>query len=196
MSGLSSFAIEFFSAAILLSLPLLIYRSVYRLLHSVIDEEIYQVPILFILSRLVGFIWAVLALAGGLGERAFRLSEIFTPESIWNIPARTFLFREGNLFSNNLIEIGRWVVSGDSVLISIAGIVFVLAALLATILCLTMFRSDALRVTALAACITTTTMTAWQSVYLTTVTLWLIHRVNFWSLLLVALYIQYRRTPR
>jgi len=194
MSSLSSTAIEFSSAVELLALPVIVYRGVTKLLHGFVYEEVYHVPVIFLLSRLVGFTWAVLWMGGYLGERAFRLSEIFTPESIWNIPARTFLTREGNLFSYDVDVIWRWILSGDSMPATIAAGLAVLTIVGTAMLCFGMFDARRIRVAALLLSGITTVMIAGQTVYLITLALWLTHRVNFWSLILIALFIQYRRT--
>jgi len=191
--GLGSAVVEFASAAGLLVLPILIYRGVTKLLHAVVDEEVYQVPVIFILSRLAGFVWALLWLAGGLGERAFRLSELFTPESVWNIPAHVFLEREGNLFAYDFGAIGRWIASGESRMAGAAAVAALLALAAAQFLSLKMFKRPRRRLSAQSVIIVTTVVTAWQAVYLITLPLWLIQRANFWSLALMAFYLQYRR---
>lgn len=194
MTTFGSTVLEVASAAGLLALPILVYRAVTNLVHHAASPEVYQVPIITILSRLAGILWAGLALTGGLGERAFRLSEIFIPQSMWEIPVTEFLISRGNLWSYPMGDILAWATTGDQpwALASVAVMGF--AAVGAVVLCSRMFSRPHHRFQALLICSMTMVLFAWQSVYLVTLALWLIHRANFWSLAIIALYIQYRRS--
>lgn len=186
--------LEVASAAGLLALPIVVYRAVSNLLHHGAASEIYQVPIIAILSRTAGFLWAGLVLAGGLGERAFRLSEIFIPQSMWEIPVTEFLVREGNLWSYPMVEVMTWALSGGEPLAAVAAVVMVASAVGAAVLSIRMFSRPQYRVQALFISVMTVLLFAWQTVYLVALALWLVHRANFWSLAIIALYIQYRRS--
>lgn len=186
--------LELAKATALLALPIVVYRGVSSLLHHLVDDEIHQVPIVTSLSRLAGFLAAGLVLAGGLGEQAFRLSEIFTPDSAWDIPTGEFLLKQGNLWSYDLPAITHWALSGDQPAALLAATLAVLSAGGALLLAPQMFARRRHRLQALAVAGVTMVLTAWQLVYLITLALWLIHRANFWSLALIALYIQYRRS--
>lgn len=194
MTSFGSTLLEVASATVLLSLPILVYRGVSNLLHHAAAPEVHQVPIIAILSRLSGFLWAGLALAGGLGEQAFRLSEIFLPDSVWAIPAGTFLLRQGNLWSYDMVDIVRWSLTGDDPTPAVVALAMIASAAGAAMLSLRLFRRPQHRVQALALSMVTVVMFAWQSVYLVALAMWLIHRANFWSLAIIALYIQYRRS--
>lgn len=182
------------STTALLALPILVYRGVSNLLRHAVAPEVHQVPIIAILSRLAGVLWAGLALAGGLDERAFRLSEIFTPESIWETPTGFFLANQGNLWSYDMAEIGHWALTGGEPAAAAAVVVMMLAGVGAVVLSLRMFSRHQHRIQALSIALLTIVLFAWQVVYLVTLTMWLFHRANFWSLAIIALYIQYRRS--
>jgi len=193
MSELGSTAAGIASVVLLLSLPILIYRAAHNILHVLVPEEIFQVPIIFLLSRLIGFAWAALWMMGDLGERAFRLSEIFTQDSIWAIPVHAFLTQQGNLFSYDVGGILDWILGEETGLALTVAIAVIVAELAVAALCVTLFGHGRYRMSAILAATATTMITAWQTVYLTTLALWLVHRINFWSLLLIAIYIQYRK---
>lgn len=194
MTTFGEAVLEVASGAALLALPVVVYRAVSNLLHHAASPEVHQVPIIAILSRLAGLLWAGLALTGGLGERAFRLSEIFIPESMWEIPVSKFLYREGNLWSYPMMDIIAWALGGDEPVALAALVVLVLSALCAVLFSLRLFTKPNHRVQALLISVATMVLFAWQAVYLLALALWLVHRANFWSLAIIAMYIQFRRS--
>ncbi|MBX9634604.1 MAG: hypothetical protein K2X44_06450 [Magnetospirillum sp.] len=194
MNSLGGAALNVVSTAALIALPVIIYRLVSDLLHKLADEEIHQVPVITTLSRIIGFVSGGLALAGGLDERAFRLTEVFVPDSVWNIPIAGLVLDRGNIFAYDTIGIVLWLASGKSLTASILGGGATLLGLLSCGMCIFFFKRRVQRVAALVLCAATMLLTAWQTVYLTALALWLINAANFWSLALIGLYFQYRRS--
>lgn len=190
---MSSVLLHLLSAVLLLALPILVYRAVTSLMHHVASDEFYQIPILTTLPRLVGFTGGVLGLLGYLDDRAFRLTEIFVPDSVWNISIADFVLHQGNLFSYDTAAIIDWILSGESPWASGVAAVAAATVALSVILCLRMLPNPRQRALALVVCGATILLTAWQTVYLTTLALWLTHRFNFWSLALIGLFLQYLR---
>lgn len=186
---------EFFLAVIqvivVMIIPLTLNRTVRILLQKSTHKEFFQIPILTTLARLQGILAGSTLILLDFDKQYFDIEQMFMPNGPWNLTISQFLLERANVFSYDprsmLVLLTE--IHSDNWLIGILAAI-ILPFTLLTLSFVFWERNKALQ--ALPAIIGTALWTGWLTVYLVSATFWALHLLNFWSLILLALYIQYR----
>ncbi|CAK0776563.1 conserved membrane hypothetical protein [Gammaproteobacteria bacterium] len=181
-------------AALVVSIPVLVANGGEAVMHVIANHEFHAIPILTTLARLQGLLAGGLLLHASFDESYYDLQALFVPASRWNLTMNQFLLERANLFAYdpepllNLLREQPW--SGRGLLVAL--VVVVIPTLL-VMMCLRFWKLwDALR--GMVACAGTALWSAWITVYLVCLVFWGLYLLNYWSLALLAVYIQYQRS--
>jgi hypothetical protein len=181
-----------FQAAVVIAIPFIVSHIGEMLLHKVVHQEYFQVPILTTLARLQGVLAGLLLMRLDLDSSFFDLERLFLADGPWNLTLSQFLMERSNVFVYDSIPVMRLlgdVPSGQGLL---AVLIVVVLPLLMVVLSLRFWElRDALR--ALFASAGIALWTGWFTVYLICAVFWSLYLLNFWALGLAVLYIQYRK---
>jgi len=179
-------------AAIVIAIPFAAGHIGDLLLHKVVHEEFFQVPILTTLARLQGVLVGLLLIRLGLSGSYFDLEQMFLPDGPWNLTLSQFLLERANIFVYDSLPLMRLLGEVPSNEGLLAVLIIVVLPLLVVLLSLRFWElREALQ--ALLASAGIALWAGWFTVYLICVAFWSFHLLNFWSLVLLVLYIQYRR---
>ena len=181
-------------AALVVSIPTLVANGGEWLTHVIANHEFHALPILTTLARLQGLLAGGLLLHATFDETYYDLQALFVPASRWNLTMSQFLLERANLFAYDpqpLLDVLReQPTSARGMLVAL---VVVVIPLLLVMICLRVWKVwDALR--GIVACLGTALWSAWITVYLVCLFFWGLYLLNYWSLALLALYIQYQRS--
>jgi hypothetical protein len=185
--------LDFLKIAAIIGLPFLAANLGNALLHAIAAKDFGAVPILTTLSRLAGGLIAGLLLYANLDRSYFDLEMLFIPESRWNIGFVQFITERANVFAYDLGPLfGLFATSAHWIELYALGLVFLLLTLGATLLCFRYWSGrEAIR--AAIACGGTVIWAAWITIYLVCLVFWALFHLNYWALLLMVLFVQYRR---
>lgn len=186
---------EFFLAVvqvvIVMVLPLVLNRTMRLLLQRSTHAEFFQVPILITLARLQGILAGFTLVLLDFDRQYFDVEQMFMPDGPWNLTLAQFLLERANVFSYDprpmlflLTEI-----HSDNWLMGVFAAV-VLPFILLILSFVFWGRNRAFHV--LLTIVGIALWTGWLTVYLVSALFWALHLLSFWSLVLLALYIQYR----
>lgn len=182
-----------FQTAVVIAIPFIATHIGEMLLHKVVQDEFFQVPILTILARLQGILAGLLLMRLDLHSSYFDLERLFLVEGPWNLTLSQFLLERANVFAYDSLPVMRLLGEVPSTRGLLAVLVVVILPLLMVILNLRFWDlREALR--SLLASAGIALWTGWLTVYLVCTVFWSLYLLNFWSLGLVALYIQYRKS--
>jgi hypothetical protein len=193
-SGMLDLLSVIIQATIVISIPTFVANGGEWLMHLIAHHEFHAIPILTTLSRLQGLLAGGLLLHATFDESYYDLQALFVPASRWNLSMNQFLLERANLFAYdpepllNLLRDDPTSVRG----LLVALVVVVIPTLL-VLVCLRVWKFwDALR--GIIACAGTALWSAWITVYMVCLFFWGLYLLNYWSLALLAVYIQYQRS--
>jgi len=182
-------------AMVVITIPFVVSQIGNLLLHKVAHQEFFQVPILTTLARLQGMLLGLLLMRVGLSGNYFDLEHMFLLDGPWNLTLSQFLLERANIFVYDSLPLVRLLGDVPSNEGLLAVLVMVVLPLLIVVLSLGFWElREALH--ALVASAGIALWAGWFTIYLVCVAFWSFHLLNFWSLILLALYIQYRRHGR
>ncbi|KOR30202.1 hypothetical protein TI03_00050 [Achromatium sp. WMS1] len=162
------------------------------LLHKVVYHEFFQVPILKTLAHLQGVLAGLLLMRLELKSSYFDLERMFLADGPWDIALSEFLLERSNVFVYDSFAVIRLLGEVPSSEGLLAVLIVVLLPLLIVILGLSFWQlKEALR--ALFASAGIALWTSWFTVYLVCTVFWTLYLLNFWTLGILVLYIQYRK---
>jgi|GEM_PF-2552717 len=180
-------------AALVVSIPILVANGSETLMHIIAHHEFHAIPILTTLARFQGLLAGGLLLHATFDESYYDLQVLFTPASKWNLTIHQFLLERANLFAYNpdplLSLLSDQPVSVRGILVAlVVGVI----PLLLVFMCFRVWKFwAALR--GIVACAGTALWSAWITVYLVCLVFWGLYVLNYWSLALLAVYIQHQR---
>lgn len=178
---------------IVMIIPFSLNRIVQLLLHKTCDE-FFQVPILNTLARLQGILAGTTLVLLDFDKQYFDIEQIFMPDGPWNITLFQFLFERANAFSYDprpMMSLLIQIYSSDSNVWLMANLA-VIGLPLALLILNFFFWKWETAIQTLPVIIGIALWSGWLTVYLISATFWALHLLNFWSLVLLALYLQYR----
>jgi hypothetical protein len=181
-------------AIIIISIPTIVANGGEMLMNAIAHHEFHAIPILTTLSRFQGLLAGGLILHATFDESYYDLQALFVPASRWNLSMNQFLWERANLFTYDpqpLFDLLREdPFSPRGLLIAV---VMVIIPTLVVVVCLRVWKLwDALR--GIIACTGTALWSAWITVYLVCLVFWGLYLLNYWSLAVLAIYIQYQRS--
>ena len=181
-------------AVLVVSIPTLVANGGEWVTHVIANHEFHAIPILTTLARLQGLLAGGLLLHATFDETYYDLQALFVPASRWNLTMSQFLLERANLFAYDpeplLAVLRAQPTSGRGLLV---GLVVVVIPILLVTICLRVWKFwDALR--GIVACLGTAMWSAWITIYLVCLFFWGLYLLNYWSLALLAAYIQYQRS--
>lgn len=181
-------------AIIVISIPTLVANGGETLMHLIAHHEFHAIPILTTLARLQGLLAGGLILHASFDESYYDLQALFVKDSRWNLNITQFLSERANLFSYDptpLLDLLREdPISGRGLLIAL---VVVIIPTILVLICLKVWKFwPALR--GIIACAGTALWSAWITIYLVCLVFWGLNLLSYWSLALLAVYIQYQRS--
>jgi hypothetical protein len=182
-----------FQAAIVIAIPFIVSHIGKLLLHKVVNEEFFQVPILKTLAYIQGTLAGLLLMRLELDRSFFDLERMFLVQGPWDISLSELLMERANVFVYDTFLVMRLLgeVPGNEGLFAI--LIVVVLPLLIVILSMRFWElSDAIK--ALLASAGIALWTGWFTVYLVCTVFWTLYLLNFWTLGLIVLYIQYRKS--
>jgi hypothetical protein len=189
---LELFSIAFFQAAVVIAIPFIVSHIGKMLLHKVVYHEFFQVPILKNLAHLQGILAGLLLMRLELDSSYFDLERMFLADGPWNITLSEFLLERSNVFVYDSFSVMRLLGEVPSSEGFLAVFIAVILPLLIVILSLSFWQlHEALR--ALLASAGIALWTGWFTVYLVCTVFWTLYLLNFWTLGILVLYIQYRK---
>jgi len=181
-----------FQAAIVIAIPFIVSHIGEMLLHKLVHQEFFQVPILTTLARLQGVFAGLLLMRLNLDGSYFDMERLFLADGPWNLTLPQFLLERSNVFFYDALPVMRLLGEVPSRQGLLAVLIVVVLPLLVLVLSLRFWDlQDALR--ALIASAGVALWTGWFTVYLICTVFWCLYLLNFWSLGLAVLYIQYRK---
>jgi hypothetical protein len=173
--------------------PLLVSRIVLIMIRKIAHEEFFQVPILSILARLQGIIAGILVIQLDFDRQYFDIEQIFLSDGPWSLDLSQFLLERANLFVYDLSSIINLLVHTSNYEENILAIL-VAVILPFLILILSFFFWEFSKATqAIIASVMLVMLASWLTIYLISAALWLLHILNFWSLVLLVMYLRYRQ---
>jgi hypothetical protein len=185
--------LDFLKIAAIVGLPFLAANLGNAIMHAIAAKDFGAVPILTTLSRLAGVLIAGLLLYANLDRSYFDLEMLFIPESRWNIGFIQFMAERANVFSYDLGPLlGLFAASEHRIELYALALVFALLTL-GTILFCFRYWSGREAIRAAAACGGAVVWAAWLTVYLVCLVFWALYHLNYWALLLMVFFVQYRR---
>jgi hypothetical protein len=185
--------LDLFKIAAIVGLPFLVANLGNGLMHVIAAKDFGKVPILTTLSRLAGTLIAGLLLYTNLDRSYFDLEMLFIPESQWNIGFVLFMTERANIFAYDLAPLLSLFGSSEfQVELYALLLIFALLTLGTVLLCFR-YWSGLESFRAATACGGTVLWAAWITVYLVCLVFWALYRLNYWALLLMVLFVQYRR---
>ena len=182
-----------FQAAIVIAIPFIVSHIGKLLLHKVVNEEFFQVPILKTLAYIQGTLAGLLLMRLELDRSFFDLERMFLVQGPWDISLSELLMERANVFVYDTFLVMRLLgeVPGNEGLFAI--LIVVVLPLLIVILSMRFWElSDAIK--ALLASAGIALWTGWFTVYLVCTVFWTLYLLNVWTLRLIVLYIQYRKS--
>jgi hypothetical protein len=181
-----------FQAAVVIAIPFIVSHIGKMLLHKVVYHEFFQVPILKTLARLQGVLAGLLLMRLQLDSSYFNLERMFLADGPWNITLSEFLLERSNVFVYDSFSVMRLLSEVPSSEGLLAVLIVVVLPLLIVTLGLSFWQlREALR--ALLASAGIALWTGWFTVYLVCTVFWTLYLLNFWTLGILVLYIQYRK---
>jgi hypothetical protein len=182
-----------FQAAIVIAIPFIVSHIGKMLLQKVVYHEFFQVPILKTLAHLQGVLAGLLLMRLELDRSYFDLERMFLKDGPWNINISEFLLGRANVFVYDSFPVMRLLGEVPSSEGLLAVLIVVILPLLILILSMRFWdMSEAIR--ALLASAGIALWTGWFTVYLVCTVFWTLYLLNFWTLGLMVLYIQYRKS--
>jgi hypothetical protein len=178
---------------VIVSLPFVISHAGEALMHRVAHHEFAQVPVLTTMARLQGMLLAGMLLYVNFDGSYYDLQTLFLPESRWNLTFQQFLFEQSNPLTYRFWPLTGLLGGPFAAENIVAWLALVVLPVLLLLLSLR-FWSTRLAVRAMLACAIATFWSAWLTIYLVCLVFWSFYILNFWSLALMALYLQYRRS--
>lgn len=182
-----------FQAAVVIAIPFIVSHIGKLLLHKVVNEEFFQVPILKSLAHLQGVMAGLLLMRLELDRSFFDLERMFLVQGPWDISLSELLLERANVFVYDSFLITRLLGEVPSNEGLLAILIVVLLPLLIVIFSMRFWElTDATK--ALLASAGIALWTGWFTVYLVCTVFWTLYLLNFWTLGLAVLYIQYRKS--
>jgi hypothetical protein len=179
--------------AIVIAVPFVVNHIGGMLLRKVVHQEFFEVPILTTLARLQGVLAGLLLMRMDLDSSYFDLERLFLADGPWNITLSQFLLERANVFGYDSLPLMRLLDEVPNTEGLVATLVVLVLPLLLVILSLRFWElRDALR--AVIASAGVALWMGWFTVYLICVVFWGLYLLNFWTLGLMVLYIQYRKS--
>jgi hypothetical protein len=181
-------------ATIVVSIPTLVANGGEALMHLIANHEFHAIPILTTLARLQGLLVGGLLLHASFDESYYDLQALFLSTSRWNLTMNQFLLERANLFSYDPAPLLNFLREDPmSIRGLLVALVVVVIPTLLVLICLRVWKFwDALR--GIVACAGTALWSAWITVYLVCLLFWGLYLLNYWSLAILAIYIQYQRS--
>jgi hypothetical protein len=189
LSSLLSFVSQ---AIIVIAIPFVASHIGALILQKMVHREFFQVPILTTLARLQGVLLGLLLVRLGFDHRYFDLEQMFQPDGPWNLTLSQFLLERANMFVYGSLPMMRMLGEVPSNEGLLAVLIMVVLPLLVVILSLSFWElREALQ--ALFASAGIALWAGWLTVYLICMAFWTFHLLNFWSLILLVLYVEFLR---
>ena len=162
-------------------------------MHLIAHHEFHAIPILTTLARLQGLLFSGLLLHASFDESYYDLQALFVPTSRWNLSTNQFLLERANLFAYDPMPLLSLLREDPlSLRALLVALVVVIIPTILVLLCLRVWKFwDAVR--GIIACAGTALWSAWITIYMVCLAFWGLYLLNYWSLALLALYIQYQR---
>jgi len=180
-----------FQAAVVIAVPFVVSHIGKILLHKVVNEEFFQVPILKTLAYIQGVLAGLLLMRLELDRSYFDLERLFLVQGPWDISLSEMLLERGNVFGYDAFLVMRLLGEVPSNEGLLAILIVVALPLLIVILSMRFWElNDAIK--ALLASAGIALWTGWFTVYLVCTVFWTLYLLNFWTLGLIVVYIQYR----
>jgi hypothetical protein len=177
---------------VVIGIPFVVSHGGELAIHLAAHHEFAEIPILTTLARLQGLLTGGLLLYVNFDESYFDLQGLFMHDGRWNLTWSQFLLQRSNVFTYQWLPLLRLLSDLPARSGWLALLVCVILPAMLIALCLRYWPlRDALR--GLLACAGTALWSAWLTIYLVCLIFWGLFLLNFWSLALAALYIQYRR---
>jgi hypothetical protein len=175
---------------IVIMIPFTLNRIVQLILYKTCNE-LSQIPILNTLARLQGILAGSMLVFLDFDKQYFDIEQVFLLDGPWNITLFQFLFERANVFSYDPIPMITLLTSIHDNGWLMANLAVIGLPLALLILNFTLWDMDK-AIHALPAIIGVALWSGWLTVYLISAVFWALHLMNFWSLVLLALYLQYR----
>ena len=189
LSSLISFVSQ---AIIVIAIPFVVSHVGSLILQKMVHREYFQVPILTTLARLQGVLMGLLLVHLGFDNRYFDLEQMFQPDGPWNLTLSQFLLERANMFVYGSLPMMRMLGEVPSNKGLLAVLIMVVLPLLIVIMSLSLWElREALQ--ALFASAGIALWAGWLTVYLICMAFWTFHLLNFWSLILMVLYVEFLR---
>lgn len=177
---------------VVISIPFVVSHGGELAIHVIAHREFTEIPILTTLARLQGLLAGGLLLYVNFDQSYFDLMGLFMPDGRWNLTWSQFLLERSNVFMYDWWPVLKLLGRLPALMGWMALLVWGVLPVLLGALCLRYWPlRDALR--GLLACGGTALWSTWLTIYLVCLIFWGLYLLNFWSLALAALYIQYRR---
>ncbi|MBI3451894.1 MAG: hypothetical protein HY057_03510 [Rhodospirillales bacterium] len=183
---------------VVLAIPIVLAQSGLGLLNRLARKEYFEIPALGNLSALFGVFFGLALIYANYDVRYYDFSELFLPESAWNISLWRFLAERANPFNYGVVPVFGRLFSDK------AGPVFMLLAFFSALLLgligfvsHRVWRSDRPQVYRSLLC--SLGIGAWVTyltIYIVSLVFWLLYLLNFWTFLVLAGTFQLYRSQR
>lgn len=185
-----------FQAAILIAIPFITSRLVDLVLEKMVHQEFFQVPIVGTLARLQGMLTALLVVWLGSESHPFYLEQVLLPEGPWDLTVSEFVLERANIFVYDPLPIIRLLGAVPRTEGLVTVLIMVALPLLVLMLSLRLWDSSRQALQSFFASAILALWMGWVTLYLICLACWAFHLLNFWSLVLLVLYIQYWTSKR
>lgn len=181
-----------FQATVVIAIPFIVSHIGKMLLYKMVHEEFFQVPILKTLAYLQGILAGLVLIRLELDRSYFDLEQMFLAQGPWDITLSEFLLERANVFVYDTFPMMRLLTEPTNEGL-LAILIVVVLPLLIVIMSMRFWEmKEALK--ALLASASIALWTGWFTVYLVCTVFWTLYLLNFWTLGLTVLYIQYRKS--